>query len=69
MPGREYYEGLNLADQLRRMAEHHFDTRTRHLARFEYELLLKAADRLERSRMHIPEPGSEQQRFGVQQSA
>ena len=44
MPDRDYYQGRNLADRLRALAEHHFELRTRHISRFEYEMLLGAAE-------------------------
>lgn len=69
MPGREYYQGLSLADKLRRCAEHHYEARTRHLALFEYELLLEAADRLKHGRLGSPEMKPQQGRLEIQQSA
>lgn len=49
MPRRAEYEGLTLAEAIRKVADHHFASRTRHLSQDEYELLVRAADVLERS--------------------
>jgi len=48
MPGQEYYEGLIPSEALRKLAEHHSAPRTRHLSFYEYQLLLRAADELDR---------------------
>ena len=44
MPQRREYEGLTLADAVRRLAEHHGDPRTRHISEDEVALLLRAAE-------------------------
>jgi hypothetical protein len=49
MPRRTEYEGLTLADAIRKIAEHHSAARTRHLSQDEYELLSRAADVIERA--------------------
>jgi hypothetical protein len=47
MPRRAEYEGLTLAEAVRKIAEHHFASRTRHLSQDEHELLIRAADVIE----------------------
>jgi hypothetical protein len=47
MPRREEYEGLSLADAVRHLAERHFEKRTRHISKHEYELLQDAATALD----------------------
>lgn len=47
MPNRQYYAELSLAEAVRAMAEHHYNPRTRHISRDEYELLLRAVSALE----------------------
>lgn len=47
MPDREHYEGASLAESLRILADHHFETATRHISRHEYDLLKRAAYLLE----------------------
>lgn len=44
MPSRAEYETLSLAEAVRRLAEGHYEPRTRHLSTDEYQLLLRAAD-------------------------
>jgi len=44
MPQRKDYEGLTLADAVRRLAEHHGEPRTRHISEDEIALLLRAAE-------------------------
>ena len=44
MPTRSEYEHLTLGAAVRRLAEHHYAERTRHLSHDEYELLQRAAD-------------------------
>ena len=44
MPQRRGYEGLTLADAVRRLAEHHGEPRTRHISEDEIALLLRAAE-------------------------
>jgi hypothetical protein len=46
MPRRNEYEKLTLADAVRRLADNHYEDRTRHLSSDEYELLQRAADAL-----------------------
>lgn len=69
MPGREYYHGLSLADRVRKCAEHHYDVRTRHLARYEYEMLLDAAEELGRYRLGSAEPETAQGSLALDESA
>jgi hypothetical protein len=47
MPGRDFYRGLSLAETLRRLAEHHYDPENRHISKHEYEVLLRAANKIE----------------------
>ena len=47
MPSRDHYRGMSVADALRALAEFHGDPRSRHLARDEIELLLRAAALIE----------------------
>ena len=49
MPTRSEYEHLTLGAAVRRLAEHHYAERTRHLSHDEYELLQRAADMVERT--------------------
>ena len=49
MPDRDYYEGRPLVDRLRAFAEHHFEVRTRHISRYEHEMLMRAAEALDQS--------------------
>lgn len=44
MPGRDFYRGLSLEEALRTLADHHFESENRHISKFEYQLLLRAAD-------------------------
>lgn len=48
MPKRNDYETLTLADAVRTFAEHHAAVKNRHISRDEYELLIRAAEALER---------------------
>lgn len=43
MPTEEFYTGLSLKEKLRRFADHHYEQETRHISRYEYEMLLEAA--------------------------
>lgn len=44
MPDQDFYEDLrSLRERIRRFAEHHYSEETRHISRFEYEMLLEAA--------------------------
>lgn len=49
MPGTDYYTG-SISERIRQLAEHHYDSPTRHLSRYEYELLLRAAEILDQQR-------------------
>lgn len=69
MPGREYYHGLSLAEKLRRCAEHHYDPHTRHLARYEYEMLLEAAETLRQHEHTSVEPEPVQPNLSLGESA
>jgi hypothetical protein len=46
MPSASFYEGLDLASAIEALAEHHHESRTRHISCREYELLLKAVSEL-----------------------
>lgn len=48
MPNRVAYDGLTLADAVRELAERHYEQRTRHISADEHQLLLRAADLLDR---------------------
>jgi hypothetical protein len=48
MPSKNDYQDLTLAQAVRQLAEHHYDHRTRHLSSDEYQLLLRAADAINR---------------------
>ena len=47
MPSRDHYRDMSVAEALRALAEFHGDPRSRHLARDEIELLLRAAALIE----------------------
>jgi hypothetical protein len=47
MPDRDYYEGRPLVDRLQAFAEHHFELRTRHISRYEHEMLIRATEALD----------------------
>ena len=53
MPNRTTYQGLSLAEALRQLAELHHQPRTRHISVDEKDLLLKAADQLDRDHPHL----------------
>ena len=44
MPDHDYYYGRSLADMLRAFAEHHFELRTRHISRYEHDMLMRSAE-------------------------
>jgi len=46
MPKSSYYAGLPLADAIERLAEHHYETDTRHISKDEYDLLQEAISAL-----------------------
>lgn len=48
MPNRAIYADLSLAEAIRQLAERHHEPRTRHLSVDEYQLLLRAAEVLDR---------------------
>ena len=48
MARRQNYEGHSLGHAVRLLAEEHHEARTRHISADEYELLLRAADVLDR---------------------
>ena len=48
-----HYEELSLADALRALADHHYNPRTRHISRDEYDLLQRAASAVEERRAHV----------------
>ena len=56
MPRFEFYNGLTLDEQLRKLALHHSNPRTRHLSKFELNMLEKAARNLN----EIPGYGEEE---------
>ncbi|MGI8758396.1 MAG: hypothetical protein ACR2K0_03735 [Acidimicrobiales bacterium] len=48
MARRQTYEGLSLAEAVRVLADGHYEARTRHISADEHQLLLQAADVLDR---------------------
>jgi hypothetical protein len=49
MPGKDYYEALpTLAERISALADYHIAPSTRHISDYEYQLLVTAAERLER---------------------
>src|SRR5205823_5383341 len=48
VPVEVFYEGLAVPQAIRKLAEHHGAPQTRHLSYFEYQLLHRAADDLDR---------------------
>ena len=48
MPTIEHYRGIPLVEALRQFAEHHSESRTRHITRDERKMLHDAADWMER---------------------
>lgn len=48
MPQEEFYAGLPLSAQLRKLADHHADHRVRHISMYEATIIERAAERLER---------------------
>jgi len=46
MPKEDYYYDENLSSQLRKLAQHHSNPKTRHLSKFELNMLEKAAKNL-----------------------
>ncbi|MGH8543858.1 MAG: hypothetical protein ACREX3_09570 [Gammaproteobacteria bacterium] len=53
MPNRAVYADLTLAEALRQLAERHHEQRTRHISSDEYQLLLRAAEILDRDHGHL----------------
>jgi NAD-dependent DNA ligase len=49
MPQRADYENRTLAEAIRQLAEHHHTKQNRHISRDEYDLLIQAADVIERT--------------------
>lgn len=47
MPTIESYSGLTLVEAVRQFADHHYESRTRHITQDEYKLLYDAADWME----------------------
>ncbi|MGH9043060.1 MAG: hypothetical protein ACRDZ3_22840 [Acidimicrobiia bacterium] len=47
MPKGDYYHGLRLAAALRKLAEHHYAIKNRHISEDEYRLLIRAAEELD----------------------
>ena len=47
MPTIESYSGLTLVEAMRQFADHHYESRTRHITQDEYKLLYDAADWME----------------------
>jgi len=47
MPRADFYDGLNFAGMLRKMAEHHSAKKTRHLSKFETTMLFDVAEIIE----------------------
>lgn len=50
MPGADLYADLNLADAVEKLAEYHYATETRHISRYEYDLLMHAVEVLRSAR-------------------
>jgi hypothetical protein len=50
VPTEEFYKGLDLAETVERMAEHHDSAERRHISHFEYQALVEAARRLRSGR-------------------
>ena len=46
MPGQSAYAGLDLAEAVAALADHHYEHRTRHISAAEHEILLRAAEAL-----------------------
>lgn len=53
MPSRASYADLTLAEAIRQLAERHHEQRTRHISADEYQLLLRAAEVLDRDHTHL----------------
>jgi hypothetical protein len=51
MPPRDFYSGLTQGDALRKFADHHYETGTRHISRDEYELLIEIARLLDQDKL------------------
>jgi hypothetical protein len=49
MPGESFYEGLTLADRLRKFVDYHADTKYRHISAYEARMLDTASVRLEQT--------------------
>jgi hypothetical protein len=47
MPGADFYAGLPLAEKLRKLVDHHYDRRVRHISQDEASILYDAVGRLE----------------------
>lgn len=54
MPNRAIYANLTLAEAIRELADRHHEPRTRHISADEYQLLVRAAEVLDRDHAHIP---------------
>ena len=54
MPKGDFYDGLALAEAIRKFAEHHFEAKHRHISEHEYRLLVGAARTLEADRQIRP---------------
>lgn len=50
MPGEIYYKNHALHVQIQMFVEHHYDRSTRHISKYEAEMLEKAADELKKDR-------------------
>jgi hypothetical protein len=46
VPNRDFYEGLPLTETVKKLAEHHYEPENRHISKYEYEILVQAADLL-----------------------
>ena len=47
MPTEDYYSGLALSEVVRKLADHHYASHTRHLSLYEYQTLQTLADRID----------------------
>jgi len=49
MPGEAFYNGLTLGEQVRKFLDHHYDPNTRHISRYEAQMLDQARARIEQT--------------------
>lgn len=53
VPNRASYVDLTLAEAVRQLAERHYEQRTRHISADEYQMLLRAAEVLDRGHAQL----------------